>query len=183
MDCSLDMNYNLTDGRRASRPEPAGGPEDMTGRDRLLDEIGALEFKLLASGLPEQTSSLLDYDLTLQQLRVFAFILTRGQMPIGTVADALGIRPNVATGIVQRLVERGLIERREDPDDRRIRLLIVTDRGLALVDELTGIILAKGRELLDRLGDDQLRQLRDIFLAMGLPQSEPGPSEVEAGRA
>jgi len=155
----------------------------MTDRDRLLNEIGALEFKLLASRLPEQTSSLLDYDLSLQQLRVFAFILTRGQMSIGTVADALAIRPNVATGIVQRLVERGLIERREDPDDRRIRLLTVTDRGLALVDELSGIVLAKGRELLDRLRDDQLRQLRDIFLAMGPAQSEPGPSEAEAGRA
>ena len=141
----------------------------MTDRDRLLDEIGVLEFRLLASGLPEQTSSLLDYDLTLQQLRVFAFILTRGQTPISKVADALGIRPNVATGIVQRLVDRELIERREDPRDRRIRLVMVTSRGLALVDELSEIVLAKGRELLDRLSDEQLRQLRDIFAAMGSP--------------
>ncbi len=138
----------------------------MTDRDRLLDEIGVLEFRMLASGLPEQTSSLLDYDLTLQQLRVFAFILTRGQTPISKVADALGIRPNVATGIVQRLVDRELIERREDPRDRRIRLVTVTSRGLALVDELSEIVLAKWRELLDRLSDEQLRQLRDIFAAM-----------------
>jgi DNA-binding MarR family transcriptional regulator len=136
----------------------------MTDRERLLDEIGVLEFRL-----PEQTSSLLDYDLTLQQLRVFAFILTRGQTPISKVADALGIRPNVATGIVQRLVDRELIERREDPRDRRIRLVTVTSRGLALVDELSEIVLAKGRELLDRLSDEQLRQLRDIFAAMGSP--------------
>ena len=143
-----------------------GDPAEMTDRDRLLDEIGVLEFRLLASGLPEQTSSLLDYDLTLQQLRVFAFILTRGQTPISKVADALGIRPNVATGIVQRLVDRELIERREDPRDRRIRLVTVTSRGLALVDELSEIVLAKGRKLLDRLSDEQLRQLRDIFAAM-----------------
>jgi DNA-binding MarR family transcriptional regulator len=83
------------------------------------------------------------------------------------VADALGIRPNVATGIVQRLVGRELIERREDPRDRRIRLVTVSSRGLALVDELSEIVLVKGRELLDRLSDEQLRQLRDIFAAMG----------------
>jgi DNA-binding MarR family transcriptional regulator len=141
----------------------------MTERSRLLDEIGALEFRLLASGLPEQTSSLLDYDLTLQQLRVFAFILAREQTPTSKVAEALGIKPNVATGIVQRLVDRGLVERREDPDDRRIRQLTVTDRGFALVDELSDIVLAKGRELLDHLSDEQLRQLRDIFAAMGSP--------------
>ncbi len=141
----------------------------MSERSRLLDEIGVLEFRLLASGLPEQTSSLLDYDLTLQQLRVFAFILNHGQTPISKVADALGIKPNVATGIIQRLVDRELIERREDPHDRRIRLVMVTGRGLALIDELSGIVLAKGRELLDRLSDEQLRQLRDIFAAMGSP--------------
>ena len=142
----------------------------MTERRRLLDEISVLEIRLLALGLPEQTSSLLDYDLTLQQIRAFAFIFARGQTPISKVADALDIRPNVATGIIQRLVDRGLIERREDPDDRRVRLLSVTDRGLALIDELSGIVLAKGRELLDRLSDEQLRQLRDIFAAM-----EPRP--------
>ena len=143
----------------------------MTERSRLLDEIGALEIRLLALGLPEQTSSLLDYDLTLQQIRAFAFVFAHGQTPISKVADALGIRPNVATGIIQRLVDRGLIERREDPDDRRVRLLTVTDRGLALIDELSGIVLAKGRELLDRLSDEQLHQLRDIFAAME-PQQE-----------
>ncbi len=144
----------------------------MTERSRLLDEIGALEIRLLALGLPEETSSLLDYDITLQQMRAFAFVLARGQTPINKVAEALGIRPNVATGIIQRLVDRGLIERHEDPRDRRIRLLTVTDRGLALIDELSGIVLAKGRELLDRLSDEQLHQLRDIVKAM-----EPPPGD------
>jgi DNA-binding MarR family transcriptional regulator len=138
----------------------------MTERSRLLDEIGTLEIRLLALGLPEETSSLLDYDITLQQMRAFAFVLAHGQTPISRVADALGIRPNVATGIIQRLVDRGLIERREDPGDRRVRLLTVTDQGFALLDELSRIVLAKGRELLDRLSDEQLHLLRDIFKAM-----------------
>jgi DNA-binding MarR family transcriptional regulator len=142
----------------------------MTERTRLLDEIGALEIRLLALGLPEETSSLLDYDITLQQMRAFAFVLARGQTPINKVADALGIRPNVATGIIQRLVDRRLIERREDPGDRRVRLLTVTDQGLALIDELSGIVLARGRKLLDRLSDQQLQQLEDILTAMESPQ-------------
>lgn len=140
----------------------------MSERDRLLDEIGVLEIRLLALALPEQTASLLDYDLTLQQLRVFAFIVGHGQTAISKVADALGIRPNVATGIIQRLVERRLVERREDAEDRRIRLIAVTGRGLALIDELSGIVLSKARELLGRLSDEQLRQFRDLLIAMEL---------------
>jgi len=141
----------------------------MNERSRLLSEIGALQFQLLVSGLPEQTSSLLDYDLTVQQIRVFAFIWARGGTSISKVGDALGIRPNVATGIVQRLVDRGLIERHEDPDDRRVRMLAVTDRGVDLVADLSGIILAKARQLLDRLSDEQLREMRDLFAAMERP--------------
>jgi DNA-binding MarR family transcriptional regulator len=138
----------------------------MTERGQLQDEIGSLEFRLLALGLPEETSSLLDYNITLQQIRAFALVFARGKTPITKVADALGIKPNVATGIIQRLVDRGLIERHEDPGDRRVRLLTVTDRGLALIDELAAIVLARGRKLLDQLSDEQLRQLRDILTAM-----------------
>jgi DNA-binding MarR family transcriptional regulator len=141
----------------------------LTERARLLDEIGAIEIRLLASGLPAETSSLLDYDLTLQQIRVFAFVFAQGQTPISGVSEALGIKPNVATGIVQRLVERGLIERREALADRRVRLLSVTERGMALIDELGSILFAKERELFERLSDQQLRQLRDILAAMEEP--------------
>ena len=139
----------------------------MSERERLLDEIGALEIRLLAGSLPEQTVSLLDYDLTLQQLRAFALVFARGATPINKLAETLGIKPNVATGIVQRLVDRGLIERREDPGDRRVRLLRMTDAGIALVEEVGRIVFSKGRELLDRLTDEQLRQLVDVLEAMG----------------
>jgi DNA-binding MarR family transcriptional regulator len=143
----------------------------MTERARVMDEIGALEIRLLASGLPEETASLLDYNITLQQIRAFALILARGQTTISSVAAALGIKPNVATGIIQRLVDRELIERREDPGDRRVRLLTVTDQGLALLNELSAIFLAKARENLDRLSDQQLQQLRDILAAMESPRA------------
>ncbi len=138
----------------------------MDTRSRLLDQIGALEIRLLAGGLPEETVSLLDYDLTLQQLRAFAVVFARGRAPVNQVADALGVRPNVATGIVQRLVDRGLIERREDPADRRVRQLTVTPKGLALIEEVGAVIFSKGRRLLERLTNEQLGRLRDLLTAM-----------------
>ncbi len=135
-------------------------------RTQLLEEIGALELRLLAGRLPEETVTLLDYDLTLQQLRAFAVVFARGQVPVTQVGDALGVKANVATGIVQRLVERGLVERHEDPVDRRVRQLTVSAKGFALIEEMGSIILSKGRRLLERLNDAQLEQLRDILVAM-----------------
>jgi DNA-binding MarR family transcriptional regulator len=144
----------------------SGGMDAMIERSRLLDEINALEIRALAVGLPEETSSLLDYDMTLQQLRVFAFVFARGRMPITKVAEALGIKPNVATGIIQRLVEKGWIARSEDPTDRRVRLLEVTEQGRALVDEVGSMVLTKSRGLLDRLSDEQLQLFRDLLDTM-----------------
>lgn len=138
----------------------------MSQRDQLLEEIGALEIRLLAGRLPEETVSLLDYDLTLQQLRAFAVVFGRGEVPVNRVAESLGVKANVATGIVQRLVDRGLIERNEDPEDRRVRRLTVSKKGMALIEEIGSIILAKGRLLLERLSEAQLEQLRDILAAM-----------------
>lgn len=138
----------------------------MDRRSELLHEIGALEVRLLAGGLPEETVSLLDYDLTLQQLRAFAVIFSRGQVPVAQVAEALGVRANVATGIVQRLVDRGLIERNEDPIDRRVRQLSITGKGAALIQEVGEIVFSKGRRAMECLSDVQLEQLRDILRAM-----------------
>ncbi len=146
----------------------------MSHRDRLLKDIGALEMRLLAGGLPEETVSLLDYDLTLQQLRAFSVVFGRGQVAVSRVAEALGVKANVATGIVQRLVDRGLVERNEDPVDRRVRLLTVTDKGAALIEEVGSIVLAKGRVMLERLSDAQLEQLRDILAAMEMPPEPEG---------
>jgi DNA-binding MarR family transcriptional regulator len=139
----------------------------VSDREKLLDEIGALEFRVLTGGLPEETVSLLDYDLTLQQLRAFALVFTRGQTPINKLAESLGIKPNVASGIIQRLVDRGLIGRTEDAADRRVRLLTLTERGHALVEQLKELLFKKGRTVLERLTDEQLRQLRDILATLG----------------
>jgi DNA-binding MarR family transcriptional regulator len=145
-----------------------GGSQSL-GRARLLNDIGGLQIRLLAGGLPEETVALLDYDLTLQQLRAFAVVFARGQAPVNQVAEALGVKANVATGIIQRLVDRGLIERREDPADRRVRQLTMTAKGAALIDNVGATVLSKGRRLLERLTDSQLEQLRDLLSAMETP--------------
>lgn len=141
----------------------------MSDREKLLDEIGALEFRVLVGGLPQETASLLDYDLTLQQLRAFALVFIREKTPINRLAEALGIKPNVASGIVQRLVDRDLLTRSEDTEDRRVRMLTLTERGHAMVDEMKGLLFTKGRQVLERLNDEELAQLRDILTTLGEP--------------
>jgi len=53
-------------------------------------------------------------------------------MSMRRLADALACDASNVTGIVDRLEARGLVERRNAPHDRRVRVLAVTTRGASV---------------------------------------------------
>jgi DNA-binding MarR family transcriptional regulator len=53
-------------------------------------------------------------------------------MPMRALAKLIHQDPSNLTGVVDRLEERGLIERRGSTDDRRVKGLLITAAGLAL---------------------------------------------------
>jgi DNA-binding MarR family transcriptional regulator len=99
--------------------------------------------------------------LSLVHLQVLTVLETDGSVPMGTLADSLDVSQASATGIVDRMEQRGLIERRRDDDDRRVIRVALTEAGTGL---LAGVA-AERRErlglLLDELSDDELRGFLD----------------------
>jgi len=67
---------------------------------------------------------------------------------------------STATWIVDRLEAKGLAERRSDPRDRRVKLVVLTARGASTRDEMIAGTYTPPPELLS-LDADQLRSLRD----------------------
>lgn len=64
--------------------------------------------------------------------------LPDGESPtIGALADQLLIRHNSATELVQRMEEKGLVERRTAAFDRRVVLVAITRRGHAVLNQLS----------------------------------------------
>lgn len=76
--------------------------------------------------------------VTSPQLRVLVFIATRGPQNPGDVAVELGVHPSNATRMSEKLVRAGLIERRENPGDRRYVQLALTKAGDELVQRVIG---------------------------------------------
>jgi DNA-binding MarR family transcriptional regulator len=75
-----------------------------------------------------------DDTVTPPQLRVLVMIASRGPLNLGAVARGLGVHPSNATRACDRLVLAGLLDRRDDPADRRNLQLQLTEQGLVLVD-------------------------------------------------
>lgn len=52
------------------------------------------------------------------------------------LAASLGYDPSNITALAEKLEERGLVERRVDPDDRRVKKLVLSGSGRALLGEM-----------------------------------------------
>ncbi len=96
--------------------------------------------------------------------------LRRGGAPYELTAGDLVRRTMVTTGAItnriDRLVERGLAERRAAADDRRKVIVGLTARGLALVDEVAVAHLATEDEI---LGDLSARQRSELAKLLRIP--------------
>ena len=72
------------------------------------------------------------HQLTGAQARVLG-LLAREPLPMRRIAEQLKCEPSNVTGIVDRLEVRGLVQRRPDPADRRVKLAAATPAGLHMV--------------------------------------------------
>ena len=86
-------------------------------------------------------------DLTMPQLKALFLAGTPGGASHGQIARALGVTLSTVTGVVDRLVEHGLVERHTDATDRRLSHVVATPAGVELVDRLW----AGRRDLLARV--------------------------------
>ncbi|MEV6170210.1 MarR family transcriptional regulator [Streptomyces sp. NPDC051954] len=105
-----------------------------------------------------------DHALTGAQARLLS-LLSLEPLPMRKLAQKLKCEPSNVTGIVDRLESRGLVERRPDPKDRRVKLAAATDEGLRVARGLRES-LRFAREPLAGLSDDERLALRDLLRRM-----------------
>jgi 4'-phosphopantetheinyl transferase len=75
-------------------------------------------------------------DLTMQQVRVLDHIAKDPGIAGHELGDRLGVSAPTASGLIDRLVEKGLIIRMDDPVDRRVRRLHPTELGLDVIRQM-----------------------------------------------
>lgn len=103
---------------RAGLPEQTDEARGRTGE--LI--VGASRFVRAASRYRGRERSAV-------VLRTLSNLDARGAMRIGDLAQAEHITQPTMTGVIQRLEAQGLVERTEDPDDGRARLILITPTG------------------------------------------------------
>ena len=92
--------------------------------------------------------------------KALAVLGTDESKPMRTLADALMIDASMVTWLVDRLEERGLVERRTMPTDRRVKTLMLTPYGIRTRERLSEALYKPPEDLLE-LDRESLETLRD----------------------
>lgn len=132
------------------------------GRVSPAREAWALMFELFVQQKPRHIAMAAEFDLS--PMQAFALrLLEPGQpLPMSDLAEALHCDASNVTGIVDRLEARGLIERRGADHDRRVKMLVVTDKGATLRTRLLERISEPPPPIASLTAADQ-RSLRNIL--------------------
>jgi DNA-binding MarR family transcriptional regulator len=135
-------------------PQPAG--DRRRAAEEALAGLGRAVGSLRCAG----SQRLVRLGISMTHFHVLTLLRHHDAMPMGRLAEILDASMSSATGIIDRMEERGLVERVRVPDDRRIVLVRPTRAGLDLVDEAELVKSELIVNAMARLEPAQLARLR-----------------------
>jgi DNA-binding MarR family transcriptional regulator len=133
---------------------------ETTTRADPATEAWRLFMQIFGSVRPRMLDVQAEYGLKPPQF--FALDALDEPVPMSHIADMLRCDRSAVTWITDRLEERGYVERRADPRDRRVKLLALTPEGRRVRAEIRRR-LAMPPDALQRLSRVEQRELRDLL--------------------
>lgn len=167
---------------------PTPDPAIATDPALTADELASIQRLILGLvGLALRSLDALKGDVTLPQLRLLLVLGDAGRAPSSRVAAALGISPSAVSHAADRLQTAGHLRRVDDPGNRRIVALELTDSGRALVDSVLAWRRAELTQVLGRLDPAErgtvltgVIRLADALTAEPIPHPAPPAAPASA---
>ena len=152
----------------------------VTHMERLMADVRSLS--------PARLSSV---ELTMRQMRTIVF-LSHGPKRMSELSGHVGSGMPSATSMIDRLVKKRVVERVEDPSDRRVVTIRLTATGLEVVERFLRIGRMRYEALADALTLEELQAAVPAVELLakaarrrkeaGVLQPEPNASEAEPAR-
>lgn len=106
------------------------------------------------------------YDLTLEQFQTLKVLSPTSGLTQRQLGQAINKNPANMTRILDRLEAKSLTIRQADPADRRAYLVFLTDRGLALLEEVKGVFDKFSAGVHEGLTDEMKQATRKVLKIM-----------------
>jgi DNA-binding MarR family transcriptional regulator len=102
-------------------------------------------------------------DLSLAQLRVLRAVWERGEVFMTELSDLLKVSPPSVTAMVDRLVDKGFLERRHSRQDRRKVVVCLAPQAVERMDRLEENLVRTFTELVDKLGCETTQKWCEVL--------------------
>lgn len=139
--------------------------------------------------LLRQVNSMMDtynrFDLRSEELTVPQFMIlnyaTVDGVPLSEISARMLCDNSNLTGIVDRLITKGFVRRRPDPQDRRVSLICLTPAGAEKLRRIKPRHHARVSRRMRSLSESQVQELRDILQRLYAGLQDGPPEEESAG--
>jgi DNA-binding MarR family transcriptional regulator len=145
----------------------------MTSSSQLIQSIRQFLDFAMHHSMRERAHFAKAIGLSMPQFGILMQLRYRGNCGVSDISDRFDITNAAASQLVDKLVQSRLVQREEDPHDRRARLLNLTDKGKELiqrgiaeryrwVDELAGKLTSEERLKISEALDIMTRAAQEL---------------------
>lgn len=138
-------------------------------------EAWMLLFQLFRSNRREVAALHSDFNLNPAQVHLLLNLDPNRGVPMSELAELLACDASYITSLVDKVEVRGLVRRQPNPDDRRVKLLRLTDDGATMREQLLERVSAPPRFIAALSEADKLA-LKDIFTRAHEAAQDRSPS-------
>ncbi|EES74998.1 transcriptional regulator, MarR family [Paenibacillus sp. oral taxon 786 str. D14] len=95
---------------------------------QLIERYLAAYFEV-TKRLNGQIRDMIQEDVTMEQFQILKYIASRGRCTSTELADTFGVGKSSITAMTTRMVDKGVLQRTRDEEDRRVVYLTMTEQG------------------------------------------------------
>jgi DNA-binding MarR family transcriptional regulator len=100
-----------------------------------------------------------EFELSFSQMKALHYLHGEDDVSVKALGETLGLSLAAVSRAADELVQRGLVDRTEDPIDRRMKRLRLTDKGHDLVQKMRELRMAGFEQFVATLGAKERTQL------------------------
>lgn len=136
-------------------------------KSEVLFEVSAM-FRTLLKNLSQEWNkkSAGDYNLTFPQFQILYTLKIRGPQKVSELADALSLTSPAITGLTDKLLAVGYVQRERAEKDRRVVYTTITEQGLEIIAQVTEDQKEMIQVFFEMLSEEDIQHLRRIFSSM-----------------
>jgi len=130
---------------------------------QLIEHVIELEKRVYLALRPIVPKEWLNVELTMPQLKIILLLFVDGPARVSMLASALGVSLATTTGITDRLVQHDLIVKESDPNDGRVVVCRLSEKGKGLIIDLWELGESRVRGLLQRATNEKLEVIYEAM--------------------